>query len=212
MAMIFYFSKKFRKLESDKQAKNWDKFRIPTIRGQTLVIFGYGNIGKAIGKAGKYFGMRVIGVKKNVTEQDGVADEIITVERLHEVIPHADYLVLALPSHASTEDVISEREIFLLKKTAVLINVGRGNCIDEVALANALNEDRIGGAALDVFKVEPLPNDNPLWEAKNLIITPHNSWYTEDAYEIASKLFEVATNQFLSNTQFTAIVDLDRGY
>ncbi|CAG9331884.1 unnamed protein product [Blepharisma stoltei] len=212
LASMLYFNKKFSILETQKSNKEYKPFLMPTLYGSTLVILGYGSIGKSIGKVGKSLGMKVIGVKRTATEPDEGADEIIETQRLHEVLPQADFLAMAMPNHPSAHNIMSMREFALMKKTAVLVNIGRGNSINEDDLANALNNDIIGGAALDVFKTEPLPLTSPLWTAKNLIISPHNADMVVDLAHLCVGCFENHLINFLSGKPFTSVVDKEKGY
>mmetsp|Transcript_14175 Transcript_14175/g.14243 ORF Transcript_14175/g.14243 Transcript_14175/m.14243 type:complete len:190 (+) Transcript_14175:242-811(+) len=162
LAAILYFNKKILQLERQKQMKNYQAFLMPTLYQSTLVVLGYGSIGKSVAKIGKSFGMRVIGVKRTAAELDGVADEIVDTSKLNEVLPFADFLVMATPNHPTTYNLMSAPQFSLMKRSAVLVNIGRGSSINEDDLVDALNNEVIAGAALDVFKVEPLPESSPL--------------------------------------------------
>ena len=137
--------------------------RMVILRASTVVILGYGAIGKHIARLLEPFDCEIIGITRaNFASLDGV-------------LPRADHLVCVLPSDTGTDDIIDARRLALMKPTAFLYNVGRGNCIDENALCDALDNDRLAGAYLDVFKTEPLPSDHPLRRARNAVLTPHTS-------------------------------------
>ena len=135
--------------------------RVRTVRGSTAVILGYGNIGREIGRLLETLGCRVIGLRQG--------SDIDTA------LPLADHLICALPSDTGTDNLLDARRLALLKPSAFLYNIGRGNCIDETALASALNCHALAGAFLDVFKTEPLPADSPLRRAPNTFVYPHAS-------------------------------------
>ncbi len=148
------------------------------LRGAHLVILGFGNIGTWIGRLAKPFGTRITGVRRTPCDRPDYFDEddgIIGMDGLDSVLPQADHLVLALPGGPGTLDTVNERRIGLLQPHAAIYNIGRGNAIDENALVKALEEKRIAGAYLDVFKAEPLPADSPLLRCPGILLMPHAS-------------------------------------
>lgn len=149
-----------------------------SLHGSHLVILGFGNIGRWIGRLAKPLGVRITGVKRNPAGSPDYFDKndsVITVGDLDSILPQADHLALALPGGNETTDIIDEKRIGLLPAHAVIYNVGRGNAISETALINALKNSRIEAAYLDVVKTEPLPSDSPLKDCPNLFIMPHAS-------------------------------------
>ncbi len=146
-------------------------FPIFELRGKTLGVFGYGDIGREVANLGKAFGMEVI----VSTRTPSKCTEFPCVER-DELFARSDFLTLHAPLTPETKLMVNERTLSLMKKTAYFINTSRGGAVDEVALAKALNEERIAGAGIDVLTVEPMQADNPLRTAKNCIMTPHIAW------------------------------------
>ncbi|HRC62035.1 MAG TPA: D-2-hydroxyacid dehydrogenase [Dehalococcoidia bacterium] len=145
------------------------------LRGQTMVIFGLGSIGRYVAQFARAFGIRVIGVRRTpATPEDGV-DAWAPPARLDEVLPEADILVLTAPLTSETRGTFDARRLDRLPAGAVVINVARGELVDEAALAERLASGRLGGAYLDVFVTEPLPAESPLWELPNVLISPHDS-------------------------------------
>ncbi len=144
------------------------------LTNKTLLILGYGGIGKEVAKLGKAFGMRVIGIRRQ-PESCGFADQVLTMDSLEEFLPLADFLVMALPDSEETKDVVNKSILEKLNSTAMLINVGRGSAIKEEDLVDALNSNVIAAAALDTTKTEPLDNSSGLWTAKNCFISAHDS-------------------------------------
>ncbi|CAG9334415.1 unnamed protein product [Blepharisma stoltei] len=212
LGAMLYFNKKIETLRLQKDKKLFCPFNMPTLSKSTIVILGYGSIGKSVARMCKMLNMSVIGIKRTKVEPDGIADQIFDMEKLHEILPSADFLFMALPSTRMTNNVIAEREIALMKKTAVIINVGRGDSINERDLVNALHNRSIAGAALDVFWNEPIPQNSPLWNAPNLLISPHNGGMTLISEENRMKCFKDNLESFLNGRQLTSIVDKAKGY
>ena len=150
-------------------------------------IIGLGSIGTEVARLAEQFGMRVIGVRR--TPNGDEPCETWPTSRLHELLPMVDVLVLTAPLTADTLGMIGARELALLPTGAHVVNVGRGQVIDEPALAAGLASGHLGGAALDVFVVEPLPTESPLWDLPNVIITPHSAGGTPLATVRAAEIF-----------------------
>ena len=169
-------AKNLNRLRRDKAEKAWRQTHTGTLEGATLCIVGTGNIGREISRMARPFGMRVLGVKRTVREDDPArehADELYTTDQMHEALGEADYVAATLPGTPETLHLIDEQAIRSMKKGAYFANVGRGAVVDEGALVAALEDGHLSGAALDVFEVEPLPAESPLWDLENVIISPH---------------------------------------
>lgn len=146
--------------------------------GKTLLIIGLGGIGSRLARLAKAFDMRVLATKRNPTAGAGIADEIYTPDQLPTLLPQADYVVLTCPLTPETEKIIDARALAAMKPSAYLINMARGRCVDEAALIDALQRQVIAGAGLDCTWEEPLPQESPLWEMPQVIITPHTAGET----------------------------------
>lgn len=155
----------------------WD-FPIVELLGRTLGIIGYGEIGSAVARIGTAFGMRVFASKRTWKEPPPAGVEAAEVDTIFRA---ADVISLHCPLTDATKHLINERTLGLMKREAFLINTGRGPLVDEIALAQALNEGRIAGAGLDVLSVEPPTKGSPLIGAKNCLITPHIAWASREA-------------------------------
>ncbi|KAI6084458.1 hypothetical protein F4821DRAFT_170770 [Hypoxylon rubiginosum] len=147
------------------------KDRFTTLRDARVTIWGYGNIAKTLAPHLAAWGATVRGVARSPGVRDGV--QVYAEDSLAELLPQTDALVMILPGSEATKDALNAERLKLLPKHAWVVNVGRGTSIDEDALADALEQGRIGGAALDVFKTEPLPESSRLWTAPNLLVSPH---------------------------------------
>jgi phosphoglycerate dehydrogenase-like enzyme len=142
-----------------------------TLRGANVLIWGFGSIATTLAPHLVALGATVTGVATTAREQDGY--RVIGTDALAEELPSTDVLIMILPSMDSTDRILNAERIALLPNHAWVVNVGRGSTIDEDALLDALKADQLGGAAVDVTTIEPLPADSPLWDQHNLIITPH---------------------------------------
>jgi len=146
--------------------------------GQTMLIVGLGEIGSRLAKLAKAFEMKVLGVKQDVASHDGTADEVYAPDQLQLVLSRADFVVLCCPLNRSTREMIDANAFSAMKASAQLVNVARGGCVQEKALAAALTKGQIAGAAIDHFQDEPLGPQSPFWAMENLIITPHSAGET----------------------------------
>ncbi len=148
------------------------------LTGRTLGLVGFGSIGEAIGRIGAHgFGMQVLASRRRT----GVGPDWVRFLPLDELIPAADVLVLACPLTSETKGLISASRIAAMRPEAILVNIARGPVVDEGALAAALTDGRIGGAALDVFESQPLPDASPLRQAPNTILSPHVAGVTAES-------------------------------
>jgi len=166
------------------------------VEGAHLAVIGMGPIGEETARLGQALGMTVIGCRRTVSGLEPC--ETRPFAALAELLAWADYVVLALPLTADTAGLIGSEQLAVMKPTARLINVGRGGLVDEPALIDALTSGRLAGAGLDVFAVEPLPADSPLWDMPNVIVTPHNSGSTKLANHRAAQIFIDNVGRFSS--------------
>lgn len=156
---------------------------IRSILGSRIFILGTGEIGTAIAEKMKKLGAaQVVGINRSGKRPAELYDAVYPIDRLDDVLPAAHILILALPSTRETDSLLSEARIARLPADACVINVGRGNAVDQDALMAALNAGRLAGAALDVVVPEPLPPAHPLWSTERLILTPHIAGNTTLAY------------------------------
>ncbi len=186
-----------------QQEKNWSPMGGDgELTNKTLLILGYGGIGKEVAKLGKAFRMNVIGIRRN-PEVCEFADQVVTMDSLEEFLPLTDFLVLALPNAKDTDDVINKSVLEKLNNSAMLINVGRGNAVNEQDLANALNKGELAAAALDTAKIEPLDSSSDLWRAKNCFISAHDSAHSLLGLPRAFHLFMENVKNFKENKPIT---------
>lgn len=189
ISLVLALSRRLAEARDNQHARKWrDMISVVADReddlvGHTAVVIGLGAIGTQLSRIAKSLGMTVIGVKRDTARHDGTADEVVPPDRLADVLPRADFVVLCCPLTPETRGIIDAAAFERMKSSAYLVNVARGRCVDEPALLTALREQQIAGAAIDHFWDEPLPSDSPFWSIENLIITPHTGGETRK-YEI----------------------------
>jgi phosphoglycerate dehydrogenase-like enzyme len=184
------------------------------LAGRTLGIVGMGNIGRRIAQVAHAFGMRVLATRLSARtgEQDVDAEQVFGFEQLHDLLGQSDYVVVAVPLTDKTEKLIGEAELHAMKPDAYLVNIARGRVIDEVALIRALREGWIGGAGLDVAAQEPLPAESELYDAPNVILTPHISGASERYAERLAELFADNLRRYRSGQPLRNLYDPKREY
>ena len=153
--------------------RSWEWFHGGEIRGKTLGIVGVGAIGTRVAELAQAFDMTVIGTKRDVGNAPDSVDVIHPPDELFTILPQSDYLLIACPLTPETRGLIGREALGALPDDAILVNIARGDIVDEAALVRSLQQGRIRGAGLDVFETEPLPRDSPLWGLSNVIMTPH---------------------------------------
>jgi phosphoglycerate dehydrogenase-like enzyme len=186
---------------------------VSVLEGRRLGIVGIGAIGSEIARLGVAFGMRVVGTRRRpeTGAPEGV-EQVYGADRLDQLLRTSDYVVLSAPLTAETAGLIGARELRLMKPTAFLINVARGKLIREQDLATELEKGTIAGAGLDVFEHEPLDPASPLWDLKNVIITPHTSGFFENYWEAAADLFADNLRRHDRGEPLRNVVDKVAGY
>ncbi len=171
----------------NQDRKLWEPLDGVDLPGSTTVVLGYGPIAQETIRLGQALGMHMIAVRRAVRGDE--ICETVPISELATVLPLADQLVLALPLTSETTRILDEASIALLAPHAIVVNIGRGDLIEEAALIDALVEKRIAGAALDVFVTEPLPETSPFWTLPNVIVSPHMSARTPSSRIGATKIF-----------------------
>ena len=184
-----------------------------TIAGSRVLIVGLGSIGTATATRFHALGAAVTGIRR----QPGGApvagvESIRSPAALHDLLADADVVVLAAPQTTETRGLIGEAELGRMKRSAMLVNVSRGALIDENALVRALRSGALAGAALDVFRDEPLGADDPIWDVPNLLITPHVSGFRHDHWDAAVALFAENRRRFAAGQPLLNVVDKRAGY
>ena len=215
LAAILYFAKDLRRMIRNQIAGVWEPFDIAMISGQTLGIVGYGSIGRAVAARAHALEMNVLGLRRHVPRQptrDPLISQFYAPEQRLEMLPRCDYIVVTVPLTEQTRSLIADAEFAVMKKNAVVINLGRGPAIDEPALIKALVEHRIRGAALDVFDQEPLPQGHPFYSLENVLLSPHCADHTPDWLYDAMRFFLAQLAAFRNGETLLNVVDKHLGY
>ena len=182
------------------------------LAGKTMVLVGVGAIGERTAEVATALGMRVLGVRRDPTVGVEGVEGMVGPDRLLDLLPEADFLVLTVPLTHETQGMIGERELRAMKPTAYVVNIGRGGTIQESGLIRALQEGWIAGAGLDVFETEPLPEDSPLWAMDNVIITAHYAGLTPRYHERAMAIFLDNLQRYRAGEPLRNVVDKKLGY
>ena len=190
-----------------------DRGRTFELAGRRLTLLGVGEVGSRIARVMHALGVHVTAVEHTPGDADlpGV-DHTITNDELIDALPETDLLVVTLPLTDATRGLVGAGAIAALPDHAIVVNVGRGGVVDEAALASALAGGRLGGAALDVFETEPLPEDSPLWGLDRVILTPHTAGFTPHYADRALALFLDNLSRYQRGEPLDNTVDLGEGY
>jgi phosphoglycerate dehydrogenase-like enzyme len=192
-----------------QRRREWWAARSGALQGRTLGVMGTGSIGRHVAGVGRAFGMRVVGYSRGGAPIEGF-ERVFASGALREFLAEPDYLVCVLPDTPETTHLLDAECLRCLRPGCVLVNVGRGNLLDEPALAAALRRGELAGAVLDVFEREPLPADSPLWDAPGLVLTAHVAAHSRPA-DIA-RLFAANYNRFVAGEALQHLIDFERGY
>ncbi len=213
LGMILQVSKQTKLLYGQEKEGKWNRFiQTSEVFGKTILIIGVGAIGGQIAKLCKAFGMTVLGISKSGVQSKYI-DHIGSTNELIDLLPQADFIVSVLPSTMETKYMLSREHFMKMKDSSVFINIGRGDVVEESILINALEDQLIAHAVLDVFENEPLSADHVFWEMENVTVTPHISSITSNYLPRAFQIFEENLNIYKSKKlNFINLIDLERGY
>jgi phosphoglycerate dehydrogenase-like enzyme len=225
LLMILAVSRHLPELLELQRERTWQPLEGRELRELTIGIVGYGSLGRSVASLASAFGARVIALRRRpegaaaagTDEEDGFpfeprVDQVFGPDRLHELLAASDIVVLAAPLTPETEGMIDEAAIGAMKRDAWLINVARGRLVDDTAIVRALRDNRIGGAALDTFRDEPLPPGSPYWELPNVILTPHTAWSSSRVLDRSIDLFCDNLVRFSRGEPLRNVVDPAAGY
>ncbi|HSV86147.1 MAG TPA: D-2-hydroxyacid dehydrogenase [Levilinea sp.] len=204
----------------------FERFTPRELRGSTVGIVGYGSIGRELARLLQPFGVKVLAAKKDVRQPkdtgyvpEGQGDpdgalfhRLYPIEALKSMLKECDFIVVAVPLTAETQNLIGDEELRAMKSTAYIVDVSRGGIINPKALLSALQDNRIAGAALDVFYEEPLPSNSPFWKLKNAIITPHIAGQSTYYNDRAIELFIENLERYLQGEALLNRIDPHKGY
>ena len=212
ICVMIMLARNIHTMLQNKYEGKWDrKINQGEIYGSTLGILGLGSIGMEIAKKAKLMGMHVIGVRGSISDVEYV-DKIYLPDDMAQVFRTSDFIINLLPSIQNTFKIIDKKYFDIMKQDACFINMGRGNTVNEDDMIQALKNGKIRALASDVFFTEPLPEDSPLWEMENVIITPHICGESNKYIERALPIIENNIKAFKDEGEFVNLVSFEKGY
>jgi phosphoglycerate dehydrogenase-like enzyme len=211
MNVMLMFARQMPRYFKNKEDVRWERYPAAVLRGKTVGIIGLGAIGSETAHRAQAFGMKVIGCRRS-QRRARYCDAMVPRERLPELLHESDYVIIAVPWTPETAGMIGAMELSAMKPSAYLLNIGRGDIINEPELIKALETKQIAGAGLDVFSQEPLPPTSPLWKLPNVIMTPHIAGSMEDYIGQACDLFVKNLEHYVAGKKLFNVVDKKRGY
>ncbi|WP_421997220.1 D-2-hydroxyacid dehydrogenase [Reyranella sp.] len=208
---LFHVAKPYRSVAEAQKKSTWVNTVAQPLAGKTLGILGLGAIGAEVARIASALGMTVIGTKRRVTPVANVA-EVLPGDRSDEVLARADFVVLLLPATPETENFVDASRLAKMKKSAWLLNFGRGQAIKDDDLIAAVKGRTIAGALLDVFRQEPLPSEHPFWTTEGIIVLPHIGGPHPQRDRFVARLFVDNLGRFLDGAPLKEVVDRTAGY
>jgi phosphoglycerate dehydrogenase-like enzyme len=220
ITMILALAKELPQAARFQQKHEWGQSQMassqPGVRdfaGATVGLIGAGSIGREVARLASALGMKVIAVRHDISRGTPKhIDRVYGMSDIGKLLREADYVVLAVPVTPQTIGLMSAERISQMKPEACLINVGRGQLLDEAAFAEAMRSHKIGGAALDVFVEEPLPKESPLWDLERVLITPHTAGVSNHTWERQYAFFSEDLRRYVAGQELLGLVDKRRGY
>lgn len=209
LSLVFMLSKKLNLYLENQFDHKWKgEGKITSIYNSTFLIIGLGDIGSEFGKKVKALGGYTIALVRTKREKKEYIDELYTLDEIDDIIPRADVVAMVIPGNDENYHFMDEKRIKKLKKDAIIINAGRGTTLDIDALCNALNKGELRGAALDVTEPEPLPENHPAWNAKNLVITPHvaGGFHLDETLQRFVNIAAYNLEAFLNNKEMKNVI------
>ncbi|WP_049925938.1 D-2-hydroxyacid dehydrogenase [Halopiger goleimassiliensis] len=198
LGYLLYFERGFDRAVTQQRRREWDRYGGGELGDRTVGIVGVGAIGSQVARYCRPFDARVLGVKRDPSDAPDALEAVYGPDDLPRVLAESDYLVLACPLTDQTRGLIDDVALATLPDDAVLVNVARGEVVDQSALVDALEADELAGAALDVFDEEPLPESSPLWDRDDVLVTPHMAGSTPHYWERCADLFVANYERFVS--------------
>jgi phosphoglycerate dehydrogenase-like enzyme len=207
-AYILAFSRGLHRYIRRQLTRTWNpEGETIHLADQTIGIIGLGGIGREVARRAAPFGSRVIAVDPRITEPSVGVESVWPSDRLEDLLSASDFVVICAPHSPETEKLISTTQLKIMKSNAYLINIGRGVIVDLAALTHALEQGQIAGAALDVYEIEPLPSDHPLWGMDQVILTPHMAGHGPFVQDRRMDVFIENIDRFLKGEELLTQVD-----
>src|SRR5579864_17013 len=213
-AFLLTHTRALRGFEQNQREHKWgrDNLVLSNLKGQTMGIVGFGNIGRAIARRATGFEMRVLAVDAEPVPSGEGVEEVWSLDRLDDLCREADVLVISAPITPNSRGMIGQQQIRQMKRGSYVLQMSRGAIVNEAALVDALEEGHLAGAGLDVTETEPLPVGDPLWTAPNLIVTPHTSASSELTTNLVWSILAENVGRFVRGEPLMNLVDKKRGW
>jgi len=214
LAGMLYFAKNLNRMRQSQRAQKWEQFEVGELHGSVLGVVGYGEIGRRTAERAKPFGMQVHILRRRpeLAAGDPLVDRVYRGDEVDSLLAASDYLLVSAPLTAETRGMLGAPQLARMKSSAVLINLGRGPVVVEAALVDALAQEEIRGAVLDVFDQEPLPAGHPFYSLENVLLSPHCADHTPTWMEEAAQLFLENLELFRAGKALKNITDKGSGY
>jgi phosphoglycerate dehydrogenase-like enzyme len=212
---VLAFAKELPRIARDQREHRWERYAGDEAAGKTVCVVGLGKIGREVARLARALDMRTVGSVRDVRGRVGEdlhVDRLVSTDDLEELLPESDVLVLSCPLTESTYHLLDARRLALLKPSAIVVNVSRGQVVDEPALLDALGSGRLRGAALDVFEEEPLPSESPFWDLPNVLVSPHSASTVAAENDRVVALFCENLRRYLADDQLLNVLDKDLLY
>jgi phosphoglycerate dehydrogenase-like enzyme len=213
-ALLAILARNLHVAQRNQAVRRWDRDVARTmsdLHGRTLAVIGLGNIGRAIARLGRAYGMRVLGCRRTDRPTPFV-DRVYPLAQLHALLAEADYIAVAAPLTARTEGMLGPAEFAAMKRGVVYVNISRGGVAQEAALLGALQSGQVAAAGLDVFAAEPLAADHPFWSLPQVVISPHYSGETVNLSALPAERFARNLRCWPQTATMEGQVDLECGY
>ena len=207
--------KKLHLYGADQPKHVWNDYgNVASIYGSKTLVVGFGDIGSEFAVRMHALGSQVTGIRRNKTEKPDYLEALYQMDAFYECLKTADIVATCLPGTKETYHIFDKKAFAQMKEGAFFLNVGRGSAVDSYALADTLNSGHLAGASVDVTEPEPLPSDHPLWDAKNLLITPHISgnYHLKETHERIVRIAADNLDRFMRGEKLRNVVDFATGY
>lgn len=211
VGMMLAEEKNFREIRRNQRERRWEKVERDELAGKRVLIIGAGRIAREIAVRLSPFGVKIIALARTA-RSDPAFHRIIDVSQLRNAAVMADWLIAAVPLTGETRGIVDSAVLHAMQPSARVVNVSRGEIIDEEALLEALRTGKIAGAVLDVFNEEPLPQEHPFWEMEGVVVLPHTTWRSPLVRGRQIALFSDNLRRFVQGEPLVNVVDTRRGY